>query len=179
MEAKNKIVLDLETQNTFDEVGRENLHLLKISVVGIYHYLKDEYRIFEEKDLAELEEILKTADLVIGFNIKRFDWVVLDPYLNIPVHQLPTLDIMQKIVKVVGHRVSLQSVAMATLKEGKSGHGLDAIKYFRQGEMDKLKKYCLDDVRLTRELYDYVLKHNQLSFTSRYGESNRTIPLRF
>lgn len=141
--------------------------------------MKDEYKVFEEKEIPDLEEMLKAVDLVIGFNIKRFDWVILEPYLSIPVHKLPTLDIMQEIVRVIGHRVSLQSVALATLKEGKSGHGLDAIKYFRQGEMDKLKKYCLDDVRLTREVYDYVVQHGQLSFTTRDGWNRRTILLKF
>lgn len=151
---------------------------MKISVVGIYHYLQDEYRTFEEKEIPELEEMLKTVDLVIGFNIKRFDLIVLEPYLTISVHQLPTLDIMQEIAKVVGHRVSLQSVAIATLKKGKSGHGLDAIKFFRQGKMDELKKYCLDDVRLTKEIYEYGAKYGQLSFTTRNGWNKRTIPIK-
>lgn len=179
MKEKNKIVLDLETQKSFGEVGRRNLHLLKISVVGIYHYLKNECRTFEEKELPELEEILKGVDLLIGFNIKQFDLMVLEPYLTIPVHQLPTLDIMQEIAKVVGHRVSLQSVAMATLKESKSGHGLEAIRLFRQGKMDELKRYCLDDVRLTKEIYEYGAKHGQLSFTTRNGWNKHPIPIKF
>lgn len=179
MKEDNKIVLDLETQNSFDEVEGRKLHLLKISVVGIYHYLEDKYRFFEEKELPELGEILKRVDLLIGFNIQRFDLMVLEPYLTIPVHQLPTLDIMQEIVKEVGHRVSLQSVAMATLKEGKSGHGLEAIRLFRQGKMDELKRYCQDDVRLTREIYEYGVKHGQISFTSKWRRNKRTIPVNF
>lgn len=179
MKENNNIVLDLETQNSFDEVEGRKLHLLKISVVGTYHCLEDEYRIFEEKELPKLEKILKTANLIIGFNIKRFDWMVLDPYLTIPVHQLPTLDIMQEIVKEVGHRVSLESVARATLKKGKSGHGLEAIRLFRQGKMDELKRYCQDDVRLTREIYEYGVKHGQISFTGKWGRGGRTIPVNF
>ncbi len=175
----NKIVLDLETQKSFDEVGGRNLHLLRVSVVGIYLLVEDQYMIFEEKEISKLEEILNGAGLIIGFNLNRFDLPVLQPYLSIPVSQFPTLDIMQEIAKMVGHRVSLQSVAQATLKESKSGHGLEAIRFFRQGEMDKLKKYCLDDVRLTKEIYEYGLKHGQLSFTSKWGRNKQTIPVKF
>ncbi|MCK4326303.1 ribonuclease H-like domain-containing protein [bacterium] len=175
----NRIVLDLETQKSFDEVRGRNLHLLRVSVVGIYLLVKDQYMTFEEEEIPKLEEILKEASLIIGFNQKRFDLPVLQPYLSIPASQLPTLDIMQEITEMVGHRVSLQSVALATLGEGKSGHGLDAIRYFRQGEMDKLKKYCLDDVRLTKELYEYGLKHGQLSFTTKWGRDKQTVPVKF
>jgi len=34
-ECMNRIVLDLETQKTFEEVGGRHMHLLKVSVVGI------------------------------------------------------------------------------------------------------------------------------------------------
>ena len=124
---KNKIVLDLETQKSFDEVGGRKMHLLKISVVGVYSYLNDKYTTFEEREISELEKLLKSAGLIIGFNIKKFDLPVLEPYLSIPIHSLPVLDIMQEIVRVTGHRVSLNSVAQATLGKGKSGSGLDAI----------------------------------------------------
>ncbi len=173
----NKIVLDLETQNTFEEVGGRRMHLLKISVVGIYHYTKDRYMTFEEKNISDLEEILKSADLVIGFNIKRFDFLVLESYLSIPVRKLPALDIMEEITRVVGHRVSLDSVAQATLGRKKSGSGLEAVRLFREGRMKALKEYCLNDVRITKELYEYGQKHGELSFTSKYGSRQHSVPV--
>ena len=173
----NKIVLDLETQKTFEEVNGRQMHLLKISVVGVYHYTKDKYMTFEEKEICVLEEILKSADLVIGFNIKRFDFPVLEPYLSIQARKLPALDIMEEITRVVGHRVSLNSVAQATLGMEKSGSGLEAVRLFREGRIEALKKYCLDDVRITKELYEYGQKHGQLSFTSKYGSRQRSVPV--
>ena len=174
---KNKIVLDLETQKSFDEVGGRKMHLLKISVVGVYSYLNDKYTTFEEREISELEKLLKSAGLIIGFNIKKFDLPVLEPYLSIPIHSLPVLDIMQEIVRVTGHRVSLNSVAQATLGKGKSGSGLDAIRFYREGKMEKLKRYCLNDVQITKEIYDYGLKYGKLSFASKYGRSKRSIPI--
>ena len=125
------IVLDLETQKGFNEVDRKKLHLLKISVVCVYDSKTDAYSAFEEKELLKLEEVLKQADLVIGFNIRDFDMEVLAPYLITPVKSLPLLDLMVEIEKVRGHRVSLQSVAQATLGVSKSGSGLDAIRLYR------------------------------------------------
>ena len=173
----DKIVLDLETQKTFQEVGGRHLHLLKVSVVGIYHYLKDRYITFEEREIPRLEEVLRSIELIVGFNIKRFDLPVLQPYLSIPVRKLPALDIMEEIVRVTGHRVSLDSVAQATLGENKSGSGLEAVRFFREGKMEELKRYCLDDVRITKELYKYGQRHGELSFVSRRGWNKYSIPI--
>ena len=174
---KNKIVLDLETQKSFDEVGGRKMHLLRVSVVGVYSYLNDKYAAFEEKEIPELEKILKSADLIIGFNIKGFDLPVLEPYFSISIHNLPVLDIMEEVVRVTGHRVSLNSVAQATLGKVKSGSGLDAVRFYREGEMEKLKRYCLNDVQITKEIYDYGQRYAKLSFTSKYGRSKRSISI--
>jgi len=43
----NKIVLDLETQKSFEEVGGFGKnHLLKVSVVGVYSYVQNKYLTF-------------------------------------------------------------------------------------------------------------------------------------
>ncbi len=160
-----KIVLDLETQKSFQEVGgRGKNHLLKISVCGIYDYSTNKYSIFEEGELAKLSPILQTADQIIGYNIKDFDFEVLKPYLNFDIFGVPYLDLLEEIEKVLGHRIKLEDVAQATLGTGKSGDGLAAIRYFKTGRMDLLKKYCLDDVKITKEVYDYVLKNAKLLF---------------
>lgn len=172
----NIIVLDLETKFTFDEVGgRDKFEALGITVAGVYDYSTGKYEAIEEKDLSKLEKRLESKPLIVGFNSKRFDIPVLKPYLHFDPNILPQLDIMDEIQKVVGHRISLESVAQATLGYGKSGSGLDAIKYYRSGEIDKLKKYCLDDVKVTREVYEYGCKHKELFFTSKYGNSKTRV----
>ncbi len=177
-----RIVLDLETQKDFSEVGgRCNLHLLKVSVVGIYDYSDGKYKAFEEKEIPQLEQILREASLIIGFNIKRFDFPVLQPYLSLDLGKVPYLDIMEEFVKARGHRISLVSLAQATLGEGKSGSGLEALRLYRMGDIKRLKDYCLDDVRLTKELYEYGMKNKRLYYTSRslFAMGKEAVPVSF
>ncbi|MCB9803159.1 ribonuclease H-like domain-containing protein [Candidatus Nomurabacteria bacterium] len=161
---KDIIVLDLETKKTFDEVGgHQNQHLLGVSLVGVYSYNLDKYRGFKEEEFAELLELLKNAGLVIGFNSKFFDFPVLQPYYkDFDLSTIPHLDIMEEVVHALGHRLKLESVAQSTLGYGKSGSGLDAIVYYRNNDWEKLIKYCLDDVKVTKEIYDYGLKHGNI-----------------
>ena len=160
------ITLDLETQKGFHEVDRKKIYQLKVSVVGIHDSLQDRYLTFEENELLRLEEVLKQADLIVGFNVKDFDLRVLAPYLLNPITHIPVLDLMEEIANARGHRVSLQSVATATLKVSKSGSGFDAINLFREGKMEELKKYCLDDVRITKGIYDYGRENGNIFFLS-------------
>ena len=159
-----KIVFDLETKKTFDEVGGyDNTHLLGITVCGVFDYSTGKYRAYQESELAEMEELFSQVDLLIGFNSKSFDNTVLQPYFtNLDLNKIPHLDILEETTRVLGHRLKLESVAQSTLHEGKSGSGLDAIRYHREGDWDNLIKYCLDDVRVTKEVYEYGSKLQQV-----------------
>jgi DEAD/DEAH box helicase domain-containing protein len=170
-----RVVLDLETQKDIREVGgSKNYHLLKISVAGIYDYSDGEYKVFEEEETPLLDEILRKASLIIGFNIKHFDFAVLRPYVSFDLAKVPYLDIMEVFVKRQGYRIGLGNLARATLGEGKSGDGLQALELWRLRDMETLKNYCLDDVRLTRELYEYGLKHKRLYFRSFYSFAGKS-----
>lgn len=162
----NTLVLDLETQRSFKEVGKQNLNKLKVSVACIYDYLTGQYESYEEKELIRLDKRIREADLLIGFNIRRFDLPVLAPYLFSPIETLPVLDLMEAVEKERGHRASLESIAQPTLKLRKTGSGFDALALFREGKMEQLKSYCQNDVRLTKEVYDYGVTHGKVFFTS-------------
>lgn len=165
-----EVVLDIETQREFAEVGgRDNVAALGVSLVGVYDSAHDSLLHFKEQELHALQTLLLAADRVIGFNIKYFDFPVLQPYLSTELSRLPVVDIMDDVVKGLGFRVSLESLARANLGEGKSGKGLEAIQWYRMGEWDKLIRYCLDDVRLTRDLYEYGKMHGKLQVASRGG----------
>jgi len=172
-----KIVLDLETQKSFEDVGgRGKNHLLKISVCGIYDYSADKYSIYEEKELSKLAPILQTADLIIGYNTIDFDYVVLQPYLNFDISKVPSYDLLQEIEKVLHHRIKLESVAQGTIGSGKSGSGKEALLYFKNGRFDLLKKYCLDDVKITKQVYDYALKNQKVLYKDFF--KTKEIPLK-
>src|SRR3990167_268697 len=126
----DKLVLDLETKKSFEEVGGDiHKDCLGVSVVGVYSYERDQFRGFREEEFEELGKWLKAADLIIGFNSKSFDFNVLQPYIKFKLAKLPHLDILEEVYHALGHRLKLDSVAHSTLGEGKSGSGLDAIWY--------------------------------------------------
>lgn len=166
---KDIIVFDIETQNTFQETGKsraEAFKKLRVSIVGVYEYLTDSYKVYEEKELMELDKRFQKADLLLGFNSAGFDLPVLSNYFFTPIDRFPHLDLMTEIEKSRGHRASLDSVAKPTLKAKKSGSGLDAIMYWKEGRMDELKKYCLEDVRITKEVFEYGCREGKILFTS-------------
>lgn len=164
----NEIVFDVETKKSFDEVGgRNNLAALGISVLGAYFYRDGSFKAYEEHELPEFEKELEKADRVIGFNIFNFDLPVLQPYMGrLALNTLPALDIFDDVTAKLGHRISLDALSKATLGAQKSGHGLEALQWFREGRIQEVKDYCLKDVELTRDLYEFGKKNGHLLFDS-------------
>ena len=164
----NHIVLDIETKNLFSDVGgKENLTKLSLSVAGVFSYSDNAFKTFTESEMPLFEDLLRKTNLIIGFNIDHFDLPVLQKYLSVDLGKIPTFDIMNEVVSKMGHRVSLDDLVSNTLGKRKSANGLMAVQYWREGRIDELKKYCLDDVRLTRDLYEHGLKNGEIKFTAR------------
>ncbi|MFQ5631407.1 MAG: ribonuclease H-like domain-containing protein [bacterium] len=154
------IVFDLETQRSIQEVGsRKNFSKLGVSVAVLYDSRTGATEAFREQQIDDLIERLQNTPLVVGFNIVHFDYRVLQGYSNCDFRSLPSVDLMQHIVEALGFRLSLDSLAQATLNATKSASGLQAIAWYQQGEWQKLTKYCRDDVLLTRDLYEYGKEH--------------------
>ena len=160
----NAVVLDVETQFSFRDVGGYDPSKLKISVAGLYDYSKDQYLTFSETELLQLFPYLEKATAIIGFNIIDFDLPVIKPYYVGNLNKLPVIDLLKEVEKSLGFRLSLDDLARETLGKKKTGHGLKAIEYFRNGEIDKLKKYCLEDVELTKNLYEFGKLHHQVYY---------------
>ena len=163
------LVIDCETQYTFQEVGL-NPSKLKISVVGAFDYKNNEYRCYREKELPGLFRAMEHAEKIIGFNIRKFDLPVMSPYYVGDLGQFTVIDLLEMVEKSLGHRLSLDHLAQSTLGTKKSGHGFLAIEYFRKGEWDKLEKYCLDDVVITKNLYEFALKNQKLLYKNFSGK---------
>ncbi len=161
-----KLVLDIETQNSFQDIGgKANLNLLKISLVGVYWYLENKFLTFLPEELPTLEELLKKAELIIGFNLLGFDYPVLQSHLkNINFANLKTLDILEQAQKYLGYKINLDAVAQGTLGISKSGNGLAAIKMWQEGEIENLKKYCLHDVEITKNIYESGVRDKKIKF---------------
>ena len=165
----NEIVFDIETQNTFADVGND-FKKFKISCVSIYQYATDSYTSFEENELNKLWPILEKADRIIGYNSEHFDLPILHNYYPGDLSFINHLDIMKKIKAGTGMRLKLNDVAMATLDIAKSADGLQAIKWWKEGKIDEIKKYCEQDIKVTKELYEFGKNNKQLFYKSLVGE---------
>lgn len=159
-----KIVFDIETSNIFQEVGSNDPAALTISVVGIYDSQSGTYTAFLQEDFGKLWPILEGADMLITFNGDHFDIPLLNKYYPGDLFKIKSLDILKEMQKSAGRRMKLDQIAEGTLGVNKGGYGLDAVRWWREGEIEKVKKYCLEDVRITKDLYDYALKNGKLIF---------------
>jgi DEAD/DEAH box helicase domain-containing protein len=169
------VVFDLETQRSFADVGgRSQLHKLGVSVGVAYSYDRDEFLVVTEDEIDQLIELLLEAELVVGYNIRGFDYEVLRGYTDRDLQSLPTFDIMYDLEERLGFRPKLESVASPTLGVGKSADGLQALEWWRRGEVDKIAEYCREDVRVTRDLYDFG-KRNRWVQVDRFGGKPRKV----
>jgi 3''-5'' exonuclease. len=166
-----KIVFDIETRNLFQDVGSSDPAALDIAVVCAYDYETDTYSSYQQEDLGKLWPLLENADLLITFNGDHFDIPLLDKYYPGDLTRIKSLDLLKEVKNSLGFRVKLDSIAQATLGYGKSGHGLEAITWWKNGEIDKIIKYCTDDVKVTKEVYEYALKNGSLKYKD--GPNNK------
>ena len=169
---KNIVYFDLETQKSAEEVGGwDRIADMRMSVGVTYSTARDRYEIYEEARVSELMEELRRADLVVGFNILRFDYEVLtgyNPFFD--PKQLHTLDMLVELMKLLPHRLSLDSIAHATLGIEKTSDGLQALRWFRQGKLVEIAEYCCYDVKITRLVHEYGREHKKLAYTSKFGK---------
>lgn len=159
-----KIVFDIETSNIFSEVGSSDPAALDIAVVGIHDSETDSYQTFFQEELKDLWPILERADMLIGFYSEHFDLPLLNKYYPGDLTKIKQLDILKEIRKQYGRGMKLDQLAEGTLEKKKSGHGLQATVWWKQGEREKVRQYCLDDVKITKEIYDYAIENQKLIF---------------
>jgi DEAD/DEAH box helicase domain-containing protein len=174
----DKLVFDIETKDTFADV---NSHIadFEVSVVGVYSYADDAYRAYEEHEFPALAEAFRRTHLLIGFSSKRFDLPILQKYFNFNLSSIAHFDMLEAIEKSFGRRVGLGILAEANLGVGKSAHGLQAIEFWKRGELQKLKDYCLQDVKITKELYDLMKRQGYLWVPERMSSKMAKVALSF
>ncbi|MBK7997667.1 MAG: ribonuclease H-like domain-containing protein [Verrucomicrobia bacterium] len=167
---KNIVYFDLETQKSADEVGGwDKIRDMRMSIGVTYSTARGDYRIYGEKDVDELLTELQRADLVVGFNNLGFDYEVLHGYTILDLTQLPTLDMLVEIKKILPHRLSLDSIAHATMGVEKTAEGLQAIRWFKEGKLLEIAEYCCYDVKITKLVYEYGAANKQLFYTNKFG----------
>jgi len=158
------ITFDIESVSDSIVRGHVDVNEQELIVVAIHDSDTNEYSSYFKEGLHTLWPILERADMLIGFNSDAFDIPLLNRYYPGNLSPIRSLDLLSEVQKVLGRRIRLQALAEATLGRGKSGDGISAGVWWKNGERDKVAEYCVEDVRLTRELYDYALKHGILKY---------------
>ncbi len=169
------VVFDLETQNIFSDVGSSDPSALSISVVSAYDYGTDTYTTVSVDELADLWPVIEQADALVGYNSNHFDIPLLNKYYPGDLSHIKSIDLLESIKQSLGRRLRLDVIAQATVGAKKSGHGLDAVRWWREGKIDEIKKYCQQDVKVTKKVFDYALLHGHVLFKD--GSRKREIPL--
>ncbi|MBI4382702.1 MAG: ribonuclease H-like domain-containing protein [Nitrospinae bacterium] len=162
------LFFDLETQKSAGEVGGwSNSHLMKLAVGVVWDSREKEYFTFLEDQADQLAQKLRSADLVVGFNVIGFDYSVLQPYASFDLHEINTFDMLIDVHKKLGFRVSLNHLAQHTLKAEKSADGLLSLQWYKEGKIDKIVEYCKKDVEITRDLFLFGEKNGFVNYESR------------
>ena len=165
-------VFDLETQLSAQEVGGwHRADLMRVSCAVVYDSRKDNFVEFFEGDMQELVRYLAGFDLVVGFNVKRFDYKVLSGYSDFDFWKLPTLDILEEIHRSLGYRLSLDHLARVTLGASKTADGLQALRWWKQGRVKEIVAYCRQDVSITRDLFLFGREQGYLLFKNKAGDT--------
>lgn len=162
MKATRRITFDIETEGDFK--GNGDFSNLEVTVVGVHDSLTDTYSSFLRHELGLLWPLLESADILVGYNSDHFDIPILNKYYTGDLTKIKSIDLLKEIKNVLGRRLKLESVAQGTLGRGKIGNGVDAVKWWIEGDYDKVREYCLDDVKITKEVYEYALKNGSLKY---------------
>ncbi len=158
------ITFDIESISDSVVRGHLDVNEQELTVVAIHDSATGEYSSYFKEDLPRLWKILEHTDMLIGFNSDTFDIPLLNRYYPGDLSHIRSLDLLSEVQGVLGRRIRLQSLAEATLGRGKKGDGLKAGEWWKEGKKDKVAEYCVEDVRLTRELYDYAVKNGVLKY---------------
>jgi DEAD/DEAH box helicase domain-containing protein len=166
----NIVYFDLESQKLFQEVGGRDPSKLLLACGVTWSTAREDFAVYWERDAGALVEELKSADKVVGFNIIHFDYQVLRPYApNENFRAFRSVDMLQDIYRALNFRLSLDSIAKATLGATKTADGLQSVQWFRDGELDKVAEYCKADVDITRRVYVFGRENGYVNYYSKLG----------
>lgn len=158
------LTFDIETTNTFDEVGSPNAEDLDLAVICVHDSDTDETTHYFKEDLNKLWPLMEQADMLVTYNGDHFDIPLLNKYYAGDLTQIKSLDLLVEIKKSLGRRIKLDDVASATLGQSKSADGLQSIVWWRQGKIDEVVDYCKQDVKVTRNVYDFAMQNGHLLY---------------
>jgi len=160
----SEVYYDIETQKSADEVGGwDNIRLMQVSVAVSYAEA-DGFRHWREADVPELIRYLGTFERVISFNGDRFDVSAL---------QAKSLDLLVDLKAKLGHRLTLDSLARATLKVGKTADGMQALRWWKEGKVEEIARYCQADVQVLVDLVAFARANGHVLYDDKFTGQRR------
>jgi DNA polymerase elongation subunit (family B) len=156
--------ITLENINSSPMGGRIDTEKINVSVIGAYVSWIDQYLAFFEEDVVDFMNLMREADLIVGFNHLWFDIPVLKKYSSYDVKTLHCYDIMAEFEKKAGHRIKLDSIAEATLGQNKTDSYSVYRSYHLEGKWAELTDYCMHDVLITEKIFRLVLQDRPIMY---------------
>jgi len=163
-------VFDLETRKLASELDPHGWDKLKrgeggVSALAIYDSEDKWVHLYDDTEIESVVAHLELADIVVGWNSKEFDVPVVEGLasrrLNLQKHiDLFVCTRVAITARGLPHRrgdYTLGSVSERTLGRNKLEKGEHAPVLANEGKWARLFRYCMDDVRLTRDLYKHIL----------------------
>ena len=169
------VIFDIETKNFFDTVHSNDPGDLDISVVCIHDSETDQYLSFTEDQFDDMWPHFRDADMLVTYNGNHFDIPCMQAIAPFDLSTIHHVDMFVDMYNATGKKLGLDGIAQATLGIAKSGHGSDAIAWWNAGEIQKIIDYCIQDVRVTKAVYDHALEHGTLSYTDRNSGEKVTV----
>jgi DEAD/DEAH box helicase domain-containing protein len=174
----NLVYFDLETQKSAAEVGGwHNKRAMKMSLGVTYSTARGSYEIYREDEVDKLLQELQRADRVIGYNVIDFDFEVLGAYSVFDLSQVPVLDLMRDVEKVVGSRIGLDAISEQTIGAGKTADGMEALKWWKEGQLKRIAEYCCYDVKATRLVHEFGNAYGCVFYYSKKSQRRERVPV--
>jgi len=164
------LVFDIETRNTFEQVGSDKPEDLDISVISIFDSRNNSIKSFEVEEFDKMWPLFENIDFIVGFNSEHFDIPILNKYAKKDLTKIKSIDLLKSVKESFGRRIKLDNIAGTTLGKNKIADGLEAIKWWNEGKIDLIKKYCEEDVLITKDLFLFALENKKLFATDRDGQ---------
>jgi DEAD/DEAH box helicase domain-containing protein len=162
-----RVTFDIETVGDFRSNG--DFSNLEITVVGTHDSDTGELKGFFQEDFPQMWKLFESADVLVSYNGDHFDIPILNKYYAGDLTKIKSVDLLKEVRNILGRRLKLQSIAQATLGRGKTSDGLEAMDWWAQGKKDKVMEYCLADVAITNEIYEYAKKNGSLKYKDYEG----------
>ncbi|MCE0484814.1 MAG: ribonuclease H-like domain-containing protein [Methylacidiphilales bacterium] len=178
MTESNLVYFDLETQKSAAEVGGwHNKRDMKMALGVTYSTRRGTYEIYREDEVPQLLQELQRADRVIGYNVIDFDFEVLAPYSVFDLSQVPVLDLMRDVEKIIGMRVPLDAISEQTLGCNKTADGMESLQWWKEGKLTRIAEYCCYDVKATRLVHEYGLQYGCIFYFSKKTQRREKVPV--